>query len=452
MFAGRALRAASLYEWNIPESEVLEFDYTSGKRPPADAPVLDVDTMREVLVTLQASECPSACQINALRMTSHLMYIESMALRKMLGCFREESVRADSFVLFFNRVVDMHNEKVFRVRFETDEEIRRLLLRLGYSTYFPFIQPEQAQFRFDFQFHDQRLAANVLLYLSSKERRDNIRNPVFIRADGTQDPLASGIPRSWDQFDRMPKGGIFTCTYTCSPEDRLFAVRVRLLDTYGNWKCNCPEPEVMWWASLAQAPEDILEYVEFLMGRYPDVWAAFLDIDGPDGNGVISLREFEEGYEAMDCQKFEGDDEKDRVRAIFRYLDPSGEGQVSLDEWGFLDQFWKEINLSIKEFVEFCERTFGQDLGDAWQYLDADGSGDLDEDEWCSALQEVGYFGPSKPIFNFLDKDDEGTVSLDEFEFLATFQDKEEKDEGAGDEDESAESAESTENTDSKSI
>jgi len=71
--------------------------------------------------------------------------------------------------------------------------------------------------------------------------------------------------------------------------------------------------------------------------------------------------------------------------------------------------------------VEFCIRTFGG-LEEAWEKLDDDGSGEIDEEEWSEALQRAGFFGLSGPIFSFLDKDDEGTVSLDEFELLEEFQ------------------------------
>merc|ERR1712203_481708 len=86
-----------------------------------------------------------------------------------------------------------------------------------------------------------------------------------------------------------------------------------------------------------------------------------------------------------------------------------------------MDMLRKEVQLSITEFVQFCERTFGDDLADAWGFLDEDGSGEIDLDEWLEAVQKVGYFGPARQVFNYLDKDDEGTVSLDEFELLESF-------------------------------
>merc|ERR1712196_710993 len=140
---------------------------------------------------------------------------------------------------------------------------------------------------------------------------------------------------------------------------------------------------------------------------------AFLAIDGEDGNGQISLREFEDAYRAMGCRKFQGPNEMERLRAVFRFLDPSGEGQVSKDEFTVLSQMFNEILLSIEEFVEFCVRNFGHDPEDTWNFIDADQSGECDEDEWRSACESLGYMGPVMPIYRYLDKDDEGTVTLE---------------------------------------
>lgn len=136
---------------------------------------------------------------------------------------------------------------------------------------------------------------------------------------------------------------------------------------------------------------------------------------------MITRKEFEEGYHEIGCNKFEGPDEHERINAVFRYLDPSGEGEVSREEWAILDQFWKEIKLSIHEFVSFCSRHFGEELANTWAFLDDDGSGEIDQDEWVEAVKKLGYFGPAGPIFNYLDKDDEGTVSLEEFQELEEF-------------------------------
>lgn len=179
--------------------------------------------------------------------------------------------------------------------------------------------------------------------------------------------------------------------------------------------------EVMWWSSLTESPEDVIEFLELLTGRFDDMQKAFVYIDGEDGNGIISLREFEEGYHRMECKKFHGPDEKRRLQGVFRFMDASGEGQLSVAEFMVFDQMFKEILLSIEEFVEFCVRTFGDDPCDTWEFIDDDHSGEVDEEEWSAACNNIGYLGPVLPIFRFLDKDDEGTISLDEFLELEKF-------------------------------
>jgi len=58
----------------------------------------------------------------------------------------------------------------------------------------------------------------------------------------------------------------------------------------------------------------------------------------------------------------------------------------------------------------------------AWSTLDKDGSGEIDLNEWIEVCEEIGFFGETVPIFRYLDSDDEGTISRDEFEFLTSFQ------------------------------
>merc|ERR1712072_144084 len=67
------------------------------------------------------------------------------------------------------------------------------------------------------------------------------------------------------------------------------------------------------------------------------------------------------------------------------------------------------------EYVKTVSRPFDGDLLEAWKALDADQSGGLDEQEWCSASDKFHYHGPAKEVFQFLDKDGEGVVTLDKF-------------------------------------
>jgi len=194
--------------------------------------------------------------------------------------------------------------------------------------------------------------------------------------------------------------------------------------SYGEFNMNVPESEVMWWTGLMEVTEDVLDLLEFCIGNFKSMDQAFSAIDGEGGNGVISLREFEEGLQEMGCKKFKGKNEKERVSAVFRYLDPGGEGSVSRDEWGVLSQLWCEYQLCITEFVAFLTRTFGNDLADSWEYLDDDGSGELTCDEWVDSCLALDYFGPAKCVFALIDNSDDGAISLDEFMVLEKYKKK----------------------------
>lgn len=179
--------------------------------------------------------------------------------------------------------------------------------------------------------------------------------------------------------------------------------------------------EILWWTSLTDAPDDVLEFLEFLMSQFSDLDKAFAAIDGPDGNGVVTLMEFEVGAKKLKCPKFQND--RQRIVNVFRYLDPGDQGSVSRTEWGVLKELAKELQMSIQEFLTFLHRMFDGDfLGAAWELLDDDNSGSVSKEEWNDAVQQrLKYFGPCHSIFAYIDKDDEGQISLDEWRNLEDF-------------------------------
>jgi len=217
---------SSIAEWNAPEYGVFELDYLSGKRPPATATTLDKATFNRILCTLQQSATSPQDEIDILRMVSNWMYMSAFQVRELLGLYRSEHDRCEIFVLLFQRIVDIYNEKICRVRFNSFGELQSLRNRIGYTTYFPFIQPEHTHFEFDLSVHDQRLACNLLILIASKEHLTNIKKESItymkMMPSGVleEDPLPQGIPVSWYTFSNMPRAGTFKCSYNCAPEHR----------------------------------------------------------------------------------------------------------------------------------------------------------------------------------------------------------------------------------------
>lgn len=435
LFNGRSLAVEcySLAEWKLPEDGTLEVDYASNQRPPKGSKVLSDLLFDEILMNMFYSCCDYDDRIAAMRSISDSFYVAARHMRSMIGYFKEERHRANIFITFYLRNVDLQNAKMFRVRFENDEEVRTLQDRLGYASFFPFFQPENCRFNLDLSCHDQRICASMWVALCQKEKYpQNIRDYAYRLPNGNEEnTLPLGVPRGWGNPDSIPKEGVFRAEYRCAPEDRNVKARAEFAIQYNFLQGleDMTDDDVDWWTGLMEPPEDVRNLLEWLISRYEDIEKPFLDIDGVDGNGVITLKEFVSGLEELDCHKFdkkksdppETKSKAQRIEAIFRYLDPGQEGSVSREEWNVLGQLWKEFDLSIKEFVHFLTLTFGTDLMVAWQGLDIDGSGEFDEEEFLQAVEKIGYFGPAKVVFALLDSSDDGNISVEEFAVLENY-------------------------------
>jgi hypothetical protein len=391
-------------------------------------------------------------------------------MREILGIFKEPEVILRVCVMFINRIVDMWNEKVFRVRFQDPEVFQNICNKVGFCTFFPFMQPEQVKLTLDFKYHDQRLAFHSLLLLACKERRENIFD--FSLTDyPAGNPLFAGIPVLWERFEQIPKEGILTCFYKCSPQDRKVQVRKHLFQQLGFWTMDA-DVDVMWWADVAQTPADVILFLCFIANvteeepphrrRFESVDATFKFIDEcNEKRGVLILRDFEEGVEAMGFKKFDDRPlssshrrtldrktlvdrktvvqtpqvvdapiKKDRIQRVFRYLDSNHDSFVAPEEFGVLTLLWNEVSLSIREFVKFLQRTHGDDLDEIWEYFmtwvrSSNGGEDceIDEQTWYEITSALEYFGPVGPIFHFMDLDGQAGISRDEFFMLSEYLD-----------------------------
>jgi len=412
----------SMSEWTIPESGLLEFDYATNRRPKTRKATVSDSLWDHLLVSLYDAHASlgGAALLEVVRRISHNICLTSMHMRKMLGYFKSEEERAECFVVFFFRIVDVVNAKIFGCRFSKQEEIVKLQERLGYASFFPFIQPENMIVSLDFSQNDQRVCANLLVSLAFKEKPENLRDPVFYQPDGSVDPIIQkgGVPASWQFLDKMPKSGRFECHYVCAPEDRKYEPRRKNAEIYGHYTVDAAENDVQWWTGLLEVPEDVLRLMEFIMSYFKNVDEVFTKLDGVDGNGEINFNEMLEGLKKIKFRKFEGKDERDRVMSVFRYLDPGGEGSISRKEWGILGQLWREFDLTVREFVQFMVIAFGEDLEQTWDILDPLGAGTLNLEQWMSAVEDIGFFGPAEIIYALLDSSDDGDISYDEFSKL----------------------------------
>lgn len=94
-----------------------------------------------------------------------------------------------------------------------------------------------------------------------------------------------------------------------------------------------------------------------------------------------------------------------------KQIDRDKSGTVSLQE---LEFWWQQQSEEARNQLTDT----GEDLEELWSEIDADGSGELDEDELRAVLERMGLaMGPRKlqRMMKLLDTDGNGTVSKDEF-------------------------------------
>ncbi|CAE8689480.1 unnamed protein product, partial [Polarella glacialis] len=400
----RAIECISVADWDMPETGILELDYVGGLRPnPGATPIRDCH-FRAIINYLLDSRCSPGQQRAALRQVGTSLWLSSLQLRELLGCVYDKEVRLQLFAVFLFRLTDVWNLKVCRARF-TSQEYKILAHRLGAVNLFPYIQPEQTKFNYKFHVNDQRIAASIFCLLCEKEK-GQLQEPIYIKEDGTHDILPNGVPRSWSSMDGCPKGGSFSAIYITAPETRSLAARRDFLETYGRWKISprLKVEDVLWWSTLSETPDDVIRFLEVIAKQHT-LEEAFRVIDGKGGNGVISFKEFAEFMETLHCKRLEGPEKRKRWAAIFRYLDPTQEGTISIQEWSILETVSRELDKQTDELNIFLKHRFGGHK-QAWAVLDENSDGEMTQDEWDIGLAKAGYMGASRELFFCLDQND----------------------------------------------
>jgi len=246
--------------------------------------------------------------------------------------------------------------------------------------------------------YEGRLAASLAVGLALKERLQNIRNPVLLFPNGSRYNFVMGMPLSWEHFDQVPSSGFLSFRYVCAPEDRNSPLRFSMALKYGSWRINPAVDKVIYWSALSEAPDSVLTVLYYILQDFKDVWGCWKKLCG-SGLSSVSISQFKISMKKFKWKKLSKHPEQ--VIEIFRFLDPDESGEVSSHEWCVLHQLWKELNLSILEFLQYLDRTFGSCFDTAWKNLDADDSGEIDREEWAEAVSAIGYFGEGTPIFNY---------------------------------------------------
>jgi hypothetical protein len=261
------------------------------------------------------------------------------------------------------------------------------------------------------------------MQLAAKEGQENLTDPApaYTDEEGKVDnsPVTG---RGWEKIEAIPKIGTLTVTYTCAAKTRNAKLRTDLLMKYGFWPEEVVSGEVMLCAGLHEIKEeDVLRLVYALMAKFESLDAAFTALSETEGTGVgepepaEGERQWQSRIKEMISARLKGPDEAKRLQAVFRHLDPGGDGQISKAQFSVMEPVWAEIRRSIVEFLEFCSRTFGQGFQETWNALDSGRSGFVVAHDWVNALAKVGYFGPHKAVFDFVDEESNGAVGSDVF-------------------------------------
>eukprot|EP00930_Biecheleria_cincta_P001820 TRINITY_DN102910_c0_g1_i1.p1 TRINITY_DN102910_c0_g1~~TRINITY_DN102910_c0_g1_i1.p1 ORF type:complete len:1547 (-),score=253.21 TRINITY_DN102910_c0_g1_i1:218-4858(-) len=416
--------SSSLANWRMPENGILELDYVSGKRLDCKTKALDEATFVKILVALTSCESDPLDQVKAsLRPVSHQISLECRQLRSLVRLFDISAVRAELFVTFIFRVVDVQHEKMVRVGFEK-EELALLQKRLGHCAMFPFLQPEDLCFDYNLEFVDQRCACLILFKICEAENVNNIKDAVFTSkiGEGFEEDEALLWRNSRDgSMDKMPTQGTFQGTYVCAPEERDFKNRKNVLQTYGFWQCSVAEEKVSWWSALETIPEDILKFLEWILPRYSDLASAFKAIDESvpseerASQKSMTAKEFEDAITALGLGSLTATE----IQSVFKYLDPLGDGVLAKEQQPYkrLQPPWNEMMLSIEEFVKLMQRRCGNAVQAWWEAL---GLNEVKYDEWGATARKLGFVGSARQVFKFLDKNGKGIVSFEEFKLLGS--------------------------------
>jgi hypothetical protein len=386
---------------HLPKFNTLKLFYSGWRRPPSDAIPVSNELWQNVLTELLLSPCRTADKLAALHCVSHQLYIDCSQLRELLSSFYCSADRSTAISTFTFRLTDPQNMKIIRSRLGDAQEKLAIISKLGLLACFPFFQPEEACLCMDLSTNEGRIAASILLQLAFSEgggQLKNIREPELKKPDGTMYDFVMGVSPSWTNASDLPPAGLFSLRYVCAPDDRKVSYRHQLARKYGSWRV-ADDAAICWWSALSEAPDSVLTLLYYIL-RDPslkslsDCWKKLDDF----GMDRITLHTFRGKMEKWRWKEMQSED---KSKEVFRFLDSDGRGDIGASEFHILHQLLRELELSILEFLQYLDRTFGGNFAMAWEELGGAGDGLIDFDEWTECIQDIGYFGEGTPIFNY---------------------------------------------------
>ncbi|CAJ1429167.1 unnamed protein product [Effrenium voratum] len=387
--------------WALPREGRLDFDYVSARRPPSGSDAISQGYFEQLLELLSSfKEVEGLAKVEALRRSGHQLFLSCGQMRELLSILPWEEARLRAAVMLYFQVVDIQNETIFRVVFDTPKTLQRFRRSLGYLVTFPFIQPE-GSFHLCLEQREKRVIAHLLAVLQGKERC-SLQELVFCDISERKTSLPS-LPKAWETaVEKVPTRGVISGRYVCVHEERNLPVRKQLLQQYGGWKVgHISKQNVCWWADCSDAPEGLLDVVQLYLRN----------------RGFEALRAA--SWTSADFGPALAEWGVEDAEGIFQFLS-CGQKAVSRREWSLLEDFAREVRQQAQDLVRCAARRFHLTdvLDQLWSKL-GESDATLTPEEWKQALEErLGFYGPKGQAFRLMEETS-GQLSAKQLVFLA---------------------------------
>ncbi|CAE7476125.1 unnamed protein product [Symbiodinium pilosum] len=420
-----------LTRWMPPPDGTLDFDYVSAKRPDPNQAPIDLPNFARMLQLLASFEEAPLAKFLALRRCAHRLFLTSVQLRELLCTCKLVDTKLQLTVLLYFQVVDIFNAKAFRVLFDSaaNEQLKKCL---GYVVTFLFLQPEGFH-ELALDQREQRLLAHCLAWLRSKEK-SNMKEVVLCDKTGRRIALSKGLPKAWENLEKVPSRGAVSLTYRCIPEDRSIPFRRQLQMQFGGWKLGpISKQSMMWCASTSEVPAEVLQLFHGAMRDSNSSWnpdaGASVDpgfdlLAGQVSKTALTRQDLLQALVSWGFLPAEEQEEEEVLRRadeIFDFFVPGRQKYFSRREWTILEDLWRETQQQIHDLARFAARKFdfsSNMLDKLWSCIST-GEERLDSASWLQAIKEkLDFHGPVDEVFVVLDKAGKGEIPAGQLEDL----------------------------------